>query len=142
MTFNPNDPEGRSEGAGPMSRRALFCAPLALAAPALLMGSPAWAGKVAFDNLAPLASTPCLDLYRDRERIDAMMEGATDDEGDDLYNRLLAVEKKLNDEPVTCLADLAAKVLVLTQIREADWGTVYEPQLYEQMEAILAEALA
>lgn len=118
------------------TRRDLLRAPLAVAAPVLILGlrQPAWAAEATFDNLAPIVSTPCLDLFREHQRIEAMFQTEPDDGHEALYWRLRAVEDRLNDEIPTCMADLAVKVLVLTQI-EDDMGTIYTPRIVEELEA-------
>ena len=113
------------------TRRSLLGATPALLAPGLL-AVPAFAST----------ETPILALYRQHEAIDAAFAGTSDAEGDRLYELLTATEDRISAAVPTCLADLAVKVLILTQLRETSYGTVWEPALHAEMEAIVARALA
>lgn len=88
-----------------VSRRAILAAAPSLAAPmALLPASIAEAS----------ADTPLLALYRQWQGLHARFVAVPDEESDAAYHAMRAVETRLEAEPVTCLEDLAAKVLVGT----------------------------
>lgn len=111
----------------------------ALVAPAVAaLGAPVLAeGSANLRRLAP--ETPILRLYREYEALVAYMDddATPSDEFDRLYPLSTEIEKQMEREPVTCVADLAAKILVLTGLREAD-STIYEPSVRTECAAILA----
>lgn len=116
-----------------VTRRGLLRASPALMAPALLAG-PA---------LALEPATPILRLYRECETLTARMDdtATSSEEFDRLYALSTELEEQMEEEPVTCMADLAAKVLVLTGLQETD-NTIYDPSVRAECEAILAGGAA
>lgn len=127
MTLNPF--QGHAPALPTVTRRSLLRASPALMVP--LLPAAALAAE----------DTPVMVLYRQWHALDEAFEGASNDEQDRLYKLMLEVEWRLTRERATCTADLAAKVLILTSIRE-DYGTIFEPELREQMEALVAGGAA
>jgi len=122
------------------TRRTLLCLPPALLGAALLP-APAWAEGVTFDNLAPLPMTPCLALFHEWHRLDGLFQTLSDEEGEATFQQLVSVEQRLSAETATCLADLAAKVLILTQIRDDLHDTPFIPALLAEMEEAVCQEL-
>lgn len=83
------------------TRRSLLRAAPALLAPSVLAG-PALAET----------DTPILRLFREWDALQAYWNGAPEDEEDALLAEDTRLESAIEAEPVTCLADLAAKIVV------------------------------
>jgi hypothetical protein len=122
---------GHAPGLPSVTRRSLLQASPALLAPSLLAG-PALAE----------AGTPILRLFREWDEFQAFWNDTgnsfTDQESDAMYRRLCALEERIEAEPVTCLADLAAKIIVSTVY--GDFGP--DKWLMDDCEAILAGGAA
>ncbi|EYD71601.1 hypothetical protein Rumeso_05002 [Rubellimicrobium mesophilum DSM 19309] len=120
-----------SQGAGfqPTTRRALMKG--ALAAPAALVGAPALAST----------DTPIMQLFREFEDMEGRINdhATSSEEADRLYPILRNLEDRMAEEPVTCLADLAAKVLALTTLRD-EVGSIYDPGVLAECEALVKGA--
>jgi hypothetical protein len=79
--------------------------------------------------------TPVLRLFREIQAITAVMDdrATSQEEFDRLYAENTALEWRLTREPATCAA---AKVLQLTCLRD-DYGTIFEPELKAELEALV-----
>ena len=127
-TPTPGNDLGLPDG---ITRRSLLHASPAILAPCLLAG-PALAST----------DTPLMRLYRDHEAVRAAFNVAADGpEADGIYARMLEIEHRIAAEPATSAADVAVKVLVLTQI-EYDEDTIYHPGLLSELQGIVAGALS
>lgn len=93
--------------------------------------------------LASPAGTPVMRLYIEHQAIAARMNdhATSSEECDRLYPLLIEVERRLAAEPAASMADLAAKVLVHTNLREEP-NNCCEPALLAECEALVAGAFA
>jgi hypothetical protein len=130
MTLS-NPSSGHDPALPSLTRRSLLRASPALLAPCLLAG-PALAE----------AETPILRLFREWDAAEADVNDRDlpidDAELDRAVESIHALEERIEAEPITCLADLAAKFMV---------STVYgdfpaEKALVAEIEAILAGGAA
>ena len=128
---NNNPTSGHDPALLAVTRRSLLRASPALLAPSLLAG-PARAST----------DTPILRLFRAWDEGEADVNGSepptADEDLDRAVERIRAIEERIEAEPITCLADLAAKFMV---------STVYgdfpaEKALIAEIEAILAGGAA
>ena len=114
-----------------VTRRSLLRASPALLAPSLLAG-PALASN----------DTPILRLLREWDAAEADVNGSeppmADEDLDRAVERIHAIEERIEAEPITCLADLAAKFMVSTVY--GDFAA--EKALVAEIEAILAGGAA
>ena len=98
---------GHAPALSAVSRRSLLRASPALLAPSLLAG-PALAS----------GDTPILRLFREWDAAEAAANNSDwplgDDDLDSGVDGISTLEERIEAEPVTCLADLAAKIIVST----------------------------
>lgn len=96
--------------------------------PVAALAAPPWPGE-----------TPIMRLYREHQALTERLDdhATTSAEFDESYPHLRVMEDAISEEPLTCLADLAAKVLVLTQIGDTD-DSIWTPALREEMRALVA----
>ena len=123
---------GPAPGLPALTRRSLLRASPALLASGAL-------ASYATEVLPAPAETPVMALYRQLQALFARCEepGLPEDEFQAAFDLMHEVEQRMTEAPATTLADLAAKVLILTQIRDTT-GTIHEPALRDQMEALVA----
>ena len=130
MTLS-NPSSGHATGLPAVTRRSLLRASPALLAPSLLAG-PALAS----------ADTPILRLFREWDAAEAAANCSEwplgDDDLDSAVDGISTLEERIEAEPVTCLADLAAKIIVSTC-----WGDFPASRgVTAECEAILAGGAA
>lgn len=104
-----------------------------LAAPAIaVLGAPVLAS----------AETPIMVLYREHQATEALMNdtNTSSEEFDRLYIHIGEVEDQMSEIPATCLADLAAKMLALTTLRD-EVSTPYDLDLRAECQAFVAGVL-
>lgn len=78
----------------------------------LLRASPAFCVGLLPAQAAADADTPILRLFREWDALQAYWNGAPEDEEDALLAEDTRLESAIEAEPVTCLADLTAKIVV------------------------------
>jgi hypothetical protein len=119
------------------SRRTLLRATPALLAPAILPSS-ALASNALAQGIS--ADTPILALFREWEaaEVAANDPSASEDEQDASIDLSCEIEKRIVAEPVTCLLDLAAKI-----VANSSYGDFkLDASVVAEAEALLAEVLA
>lgn len=85
--------------------------------------------------------SPVMALYRQHQAVLVRYEGTSDEDGEAIYYEMRALEIRMAELPARSAADLAAKVLVLTQPQHSP-DTAEGPALVAECEALVAEALA
>ncbi len=126
MTLS-NPSAGHDPALPTVTRRSLLRASPALLAPCLLT-----APGVGSTN------TPILRLFREWDDLQVRWQGSPEKEEDWFFEENERLERAVAEEPSTCLADLAAKVIVSTCYGEF----AAEPRVTAECEAILAGGAA